>query len=674
MILKKLQIEYFKKLIKETFVFSDTMTLVKGYNEEGKSSLYDAYCFLLWGKDAKGKMPLDFGIYTHDENGKNLSKISTVVGTFELDNGKTVVLSRTFKEKASKTQGTVEKYTYTNTQYYKINDDNSKAGEYNAYIKDNFTDAETFRILTDAIYFCSEGFDWKKRREILMKYAGKEDISKAIMRHKKFLPLADELADVDITKLTKRYKDRVALTKKELNDIPVRIDEQYNTQENYADAEDVDVEGLGTEISVIAGRVSSIINKMQDVESEIDSFDEKAKERNDYLSSLKAKVSKLESDANTAINQSSELIARKIENAKWEVDTIKNAIETCEINISTTNKRIEQVKADRDIMASTIEDGESIEFSVKSSDTACQTCGQELPNSKSVIAELKVDFDKRKSAYIKDLKHSIVEADGRINDYEIKLKSHEERKVKKEAELIHYTAELKDAQKEADGINSTLVDYTSINGYDSLTAEIEELTNSTTPSTPQSLREELEGLKSDLKGQEEKTTALRSEITNKERFDECSDRILVLEKEQAQTADKLVGYEKMLILCEQYITKWAKLKTDPINKMFKTVEFELFQEQMNGGIKEVCIPVHKGTKSNGWSQSQRARAGVEVIEVLSKTYGVKCPVWVEDAGIVFDLKSDELQVIQLIAIPKKIRIDGVLVDNPESTELHAESV
>jgi len=60
-ILKELRIENFKGIKSFGVEFRDGRTVIKGCNGSGKTSVYDAFLWLLFGKDSDGRT--DFGIH-----------------------------------------------------------------------------------------------------------------------------------------------------------------------------------------------------------------------------------------------------------------------------------------------------------------------------------------------------------------------------------------------------------------------------------------------------------------------------------------------------------------------------------------------------------------------------------------------------------------------------------
>ena len=103
--LKKLEINNFKG-IKNLVVTFDDNTKIYGKNASGKTTIFDAYSWLLWDKDSLNRK--NFNIKPFNEDGEVKHGIeSRVSGVIEAD-GKEILLSKTYKEVWVKKRGKIE--------------------------------------------------------------------------------------------------------------------------------------------------------------------------------------------------------------------------------------------------------------------------------------------------------------------------------------------------------------------------------------------------------------------------------------------------------------------------------------------------------------------------------------------------------------------------------------
>ena len=61
-IIKRLSLVNFKGLRNVVIDFNDTVTTISGRNGTGKTTIMDAFTWLLWGKDSEGNVAVS---YTH---------------------------------------------------------------------------------------------------------------------------------------------------------------------------------------------------------------------------------------------------------------------------------------------------------------------------------------------------------------------------------------------------------------------------------------------------------------------------------------------------------------------------------------------------------------------------------------------------------------------------------
>ena len=143
--------------------------------------------------------------------------------------------------------------------------------------------------------------------------------------------------------------------------------------------------------------------------------------------------------------------------------------------------------------------------------------------------------------------------------------------------------------------------------------------------------------------------ALDGQIAKQGVLIETRRRLEELRRQGAETAARLEEVERMLDLCEQFVRYKTSRITENVNSRFQMVRWRLFEEQVNGGIAECCEATVDGTAySTSLNKAAKVNAGMEVIDVLSRHYGVRVPLVVDDAEGVTALRKTEGQVIRLV--------------------------
>ena len=100
--LKQLVLTNFKGIKSLSIDFDPISTVISGENGTGKTTVYDAFNFLLFGKDSSDRK--DFNIKTLDKDNNPIHKLNhEVTGVFDVDES-TQTFKRIYREKWGKTK------------------------------------------------------------------------------------------------------------------------------------------------------------------------------------------------------------------------------------------------------------------------------------------------------------------------------------------------------------------------------------------------------------------------------------------------------------------------------------------------------------------------------------------------------------------------------------------
>jgi len=134
------------------------------------------------------------------------------------------------------------------------------------------------------------------------------------------------------------------------------------------------------------------------------------------------------------------------------------------------------------------------------------------------------------------------------------------------------------------------------------------------------------------------------------RVDELGERESVLNQE-------LADIEGRLWSVEQYNKIRIEMLVKSVNSRFSFTRFKLFEEQLNGGLNEVCEAL---INTNGsWvpfdsaNNAGRINAGIDIINALATFYGITAPIFIDNREGVTELIPTNSQVINLRVSNKK---------------------
>ena len=167
--LNRLSLRQFKGVESFDFTPNGQSGVVLGRNSTGKSTLLDAYSWLLFGKDSRGSASFEVRPLVEGEpmhRGEH-----AVEAEFVTDSGDLITLKRVLTEKWVRVRGKAfQEYKGTETSYY-VNGAPVKAADYNAAVSDLFGGEKNAQLLSDPLYFAGS-MPWQERRRILLDLVG----------------------------------------------------------------------------------------------------------------------------------------------------------------------------------------------------------------------------------------------------------------------------------------------------------------------------------------------------------------------------------------------------------------------------------------------------------------------------------------------------------------------
>ena len=135
-------------------------------------------------------------------------------------------------------------------------------------------------------------------------------------------------------------------------------------------------------------------------------------------------------------------------------------------------------------------------------------------------------------------------------------------------------------------------------------------------------------------------------------------RIAELKTDAKNAAEALESIEAKLHMIETFTRYKAKFVETSINDLFRIATFRLFREQANGGLEERCDVVYDGVPFMGLNNGMKVNVGIDIINALSRHYGVNVPLFVDNAEAVTRLETCGAQLIRLVVSEedKELRI------------------
>lgn len=731
--LKSLEIVNFKGIRSKTILFNtEGETVIFGDNETFKTTVYDAYLWLMIDKDSTFKSK--FSIKPLDKNNQVIKGLETVVTGVLLVDGVETEFKKKQNQIWTKKRKTKQEVLTGNETKCFIDEVPKLVSEYNKEI-DEMIGGEIFRILTDTNYF-SGVMAWENCRKELIKLAGDVDNDDILAKDKNLEPVISQMtAKKDVNDIQTKIASQITELNKQIDKIPTRIDEA-----NKAILE-LDFAEIRKDIAAKKGAKE----KLESDVAALDIADPRLTDRNEKIKELNGKIAEIELEKETEKTAAVKKLRDQKSLHETKSDELQSKINTYGRNIKSKTAELNQVNADLADNEKELETLENSKFEFDQSelqekaakklnleaeqkklegeieellskwyeideqlftlteDFICPTCKRELEKEdiEKQTKELEEAFYLAKTESLEDIDSSgklkqervaeIKEDLKTINDYIsnaeqtqkdkfnldransieerealIKpLKEERDRLIGEIDELEKKKADSETLKKIEDSsvqdLQSNIISYVIDYGdeHKKLSDEVQQLLEAkieTVDTTEQKdeLNAKIEALTTEITDLESK---LHHEDTNKKQ----TLRIEELEAEEKKLAQKIADLEKEDSLCDDYITTKVGLMDEKLAEYFNIVKFKMFEQLINGGVKETCIVMRKdkGVPYADDNHAANVNCGLDIINTFSKFYGIKVPHFIDNAESITKYEpSDNIQRIKLIVSEddKELRI------------------
>lgn len=590
-----------------------------GQNGAGKTSTYDAFLWLLFGKDSADRK--DYDLIPHKdgltEPDVGVNREPTVEAKLEYF-GKTVTLKKAYLEEWPKKGEMKGQYNGSKTHYF-VDDLEVKAGEYNSVVAE-LVDPDLFKLLTNPTYFM-ENLHWEERRATLVKIAGELDIQPSAA-------LVGLMGDRPFDKFYALAKQNVKAKQKELDGMPYAISE---AQRLIADMLPTipDATALTARRTELEEQIQMLKNddSANAIRKEIAELETKLAEgEQQYTKKIRAENKKIQDGIDLLSGQCREKVER---NADVSAEIVRLEKSVAELADQKTAKLAEYHR---------------INDSAWQGSEVCPTCGQNLPVEQ--VESIKTEFNRNRAETLEKIL-----AEGKAMAEQISTGNETLEKLRKEQSDLTTEIETLDSRIEkGSGMlkpcnYETQIEFKQLNGQIAdLKHKLESGSDTDKTAKIQALTAELEGVRTEI------DNARMIKIQHEQRKEQ-EKRVEELQARQKEISAELGKWEKAVALCEEHVKAQARTLETAVNGKFKIARFRMFSMQKNGEEAECCDVVYPNGSTN-LSTGERLQTGIDIISTLSEFYGVNAPIWIDNAeGVSLPIETDA-QVIKLFVSPE----------------------
>ncbi|MYL45020.1 AAA family ATPase [Virgibacillus halodenitrificans] len=616
-----------------------------GDNATGKTTLFDAFVWLLFDKDSQNKK--DFQIKTL-LNGKPISKLDHEVEATLLIDGEQLTLKKLYKEKWTKKRGSsTADFTGHTTDYY-VNGVPSKKKEYEEKVA-SIVDEGIFKLLTNPAYF-NEQLKKDEKRNLLLEIAGNVTEEEVINNNPELEKLKNILNGNSIEDHKKIIAAKRKDINKELDRIPIRIDEIHR---GLPDTNGLNKEQLTQRLQDISEQSDEKYALINDIRggSEVNAKRQK-------LSEIDLQISNVKNDHTQQGQEEVYKLKSRLQEEQSNVSILKSKVSTLDQRKRMNESSIKELEERMTMLREEWTQKNSEEFDHESS-CECPTCGQGLPEEQ--LEEVKANFNRNKSKLLETIQGKGMEAKQKADALKQENESIVNEISKIDDQISAKETEVSKLQNKLTAAESEVKPITENASYNQLMQErqaveqqIDEL-QSYAEQEVQKVQQEIQELK-------EKQNSLSTDLNALKESERAHSRIAELEQKESELAEEYERLEHELYLTEEFVKTKVNLLEEKINNKFEYARFNLFRTNINGGLEEICETTFKGVPySSGLNNAARINVGLDIINTLSKHYGVQAPIFVDNAESVTKLIDIDAQVISLVVSEgdKELRIEPV---------------
>lgn len=638
--------------------FSPSETNIFGANGTGKTTIFDAFTWVLFGKDSTDRK--DFEIKTLDAAGKPLNRVGHEVELLICVDGQEIEIRRIYAEKWSKQRGSEELTFQGHEESFFWNGVPLKKGDYQKEVS-SICEEFVFKLITSPTAF--NALPWKDRRDMLTQIAGNVSDADIAGANPAYLELVANLAKYKSEDdYKKMLQASVEKSKKEIKLIPARIDEVEKSK-----PETKPFDRIRELIGEKEKQVSKLDEQIEDSTKAYQAELEKINAHNRQIMAVKAAIGEIEYKANLAAKKACEVDYSSLKPLEAAATNAHQAVLYVEKQIDTCKNDIQRGEAKNEAIGAAIQklrDRWAVINAKEFHDTTtCPTCKQDLPADQ--VEAAKARFAAEKAQQLADINASGKDETSAkdivfsaLHDLKNKLNELQADLEAKKADHNNAYDALIAGKKEVESKCTLSFDEV----YEQMLADStehfaknRELTEleATRPEQPVV---DNESLKENRRSVQTEINSLQQDLQTEQQIKKANARVEELKAQEKSLAQEIANVDKQIFALEEF----TKLKVDEIERrvrdQFQLVSFRMFREQVNGGLEPCCDTLINGVPFSDANTASRINAGIDIINTLSKHFGVSAPVFLDNRESVSDIIDTDAQLINLVVSPAHAKL------------------
>lgn len=591
-------------------------TEITGRNESGKSSIFNAFLWVLMSCDSDDRVNYKLFDEKEEQTYEN-SKTASVEAIIEID-GITYSLRKTAKAGWIRKKGReIYEKKPTDEYHFYIDQIERNATEYKSFIEETIAQFSKLKLMLNINHYL--GMDWKELRRIFEDLVGtiKEGDFKG-----DYSIIKNELAKYTPEQIKESIKGKIKPIKQAIESLPITIETLKSSLPEIEDLEEVQ-----QEIDDAKSQIEMIDKQLLGSSESLQKFIDKRNEELAKIGELESEYNKFKIEYEANYRNERSIVSEEIGKITFinaeisrENDKNKQTITNAKESLKLATSKLKKLNEYREQLLKQNEEVKAMQFT----DDTCAFCGQKLPEEK--LEELKAKFNANR-----DAKHKSIVVEGKANNLKIEQckkeiaeleaiieKGYEEKPLKDNSEL---EAKLRNLELEFVPYEQTIEGKGKMAVISDMKANLTVIPaqdNSALLNMKKSLMQDIE--------------TLSKKLGLKDEYDKQMAVIQSKQKELKDSAVELALLEGKINAVERYERERASIISFKVNNKFNYLKVEMTEVNKSGNIVDTCrVLDKKNIPATVTNTASRILIGIDLSISLQRFYGLCLPLFIDEA-------------------------------------------
>lgn len=614
-----------------------TITNVSGANGTGKTTLYDAYMWCLFGKGADGS---SIDVQPLDASGHVIHRVETSVEIILSVDGEEVVLKRCLNENWVKPRGQQEEVLKGRTTEFWWNGSPIQLSDSSKI--DAICKSEDWLMLSTITAFM--GMKTEDRRAKLQSIAKIQTDEEIAAGYPHVLTALH--SGKTVGEYQRQVKAELERVKDKAKEIPTRLDQLDKTKVDY------DFDALDKEEVELKEKIDDLNASLAATVTQSD-VDRAAKFRSE-LASVGQQLLEIENEIDRARQKRIGEFEEKISKSNAAIAGYSKSIAEIDERIGRNEKLLDEKKAEFNQKQAEWMKENQTQY-VDTVEAVCPTCNRPLPEEEVAEARERAiqAFNARHNKLLDDLYADAERINGDIKMLEQSIQQDRQERNRIDMLLKNEREILKAAETGKKNVPERSLALSAKEEYQKLLTkkgEIErDIRLALAPTATDTEREEK---RKNLVAQRDEYQARQKDVHLKLGQRETNKNIdkqkSSLEEEKKALSQKTAELEMIQDEIWDFKKRKITIVEEAVSSFFKIVRWRMFEQNLtNDGEKELCEAIIDGKPYGTQNLAMQMNAGIDIINGISSALGVRLPLFIDQKESVTDLIETETQLITL---------------------------